>query len=344
MTSGPMEDFLRQVEHRLGKAESAAGQAAAAAGASGDSGAALVVAGQIERIGRDLLNDITEQSTFALRRGTEKQQIRAAVRSAMENYMANTQQVGRQSDAFGGSYNSILDEQRTRLLARLLAEADAAFLDQDVAEAAEAPLGASDFQRYRQAVLTALHLRSPRSHLGPDLVGLDIETPTEAEQDLYEVFETAVTWLRDEGYIRYSDLIPGTIGEPWFHGVVLTAKGEREHLAESPIPASDRLVPLDHNSPQFEQLVSALNSVEEALRGWNGYFDEDEKERTLAEVEAGKALLKPKQARLDALVAVLVNGLKAMLKKAADSALAKLIDTALAIALAYLRSKVSWMP
>jgi hypothetical protein len=77
---------------------------------------------------------------------------------------------------------------------------------------------------------------------------------------------------------------------------------EREVAA---VPASDRIVTLDHNSPNYKNMMSALETLEEVLRGANDYPDAEEKERVVAEVSAVRRLLQSVKVRVAAIAAVL---------------------------------------
>jgi hypothetical protein len=70
------------------------------------------------------------------------------------------------------------------------------------------------------------------------------------------------------------------------------------------VPASDRVVTLDHNSPDYQNMMSALESLEEVLRSTNDYPDAEEKERVVAEISAGRRLLRAMKARAGAIAAI----------------------------------------
>ena len=59
------------------------------------------------------------------------------------------------------------------------------------------------------------------------------------------------------------------------------------------VPASDRVVSLDHNSAAYKEAIAALDQVTEAARASNELGAEDplEKERVIAELSAAKRLL-----------------------------------------------------
>ena len=57
------------------------------------------------------------------------------------------------------------------------------------------------------------------------------------------------------------------------------------------VPASDRVVTIDHNSDSYRDMVSAIDEVMEAVRGANNFSSEAEKAQATAELAAGKQLL-----------------------------------------------------
>jgi hypothetical protein len=79
---------------------------------------------------------------------------------------------------------------------------------------------------------------------------------------------------------------------------------EREVAA---VPASDRIVTLNHNSPEYNHVMRALDTLEEVLRGSNDYPDAEEKERFIAEVSAAKRLFQSVKVRVGAVAAVLAT-------------------------------------
>jgi hypothetical protein len=71
------------------------------------------------------------------------------------------------------------------------------------------------------------------------------------------------------------------------------------------IPASDRIVTLDHNSEAYIQTTEGLDRLVEALEQVNDYPDAEDKEEKLAELSAGRRLLRAVKVRYAAIAAVL---------------------------------------
>jgi hypothetical protein len=91
-------------------------------------------------------------------------------------------------------------------------------------------------------------------------------------------------------------------------------------------PASDRIVPLDHNSPEYVQVTETLDRLTEAVRGSNEYQerDPDDKDQRLGELEASKTLLKSRRVRLAALAPLLLGALYWLAEQFAGSVIGEL--------------------
>ena len=96
-------------------------------------------------------------------------------------------------------------------------------------------------------------------------------------------------------------------------------------------PASDRVVDLDHNAPEYDKLIQALGDVEQALSQSNDYDDQIDKEQRIAEISAGRELLKATRARAEALIAVIFRALSYLAKKFVDVAIGIAATAALAL-------------
>jgi DNA end-binding protein Ku len=90
------------------------------------------------------------------------------------------------------------------------------------------------------------------------------------------------------------------------------------------VPASDRVVSLDHNSPKYIEAVDALAALEQALKETNQYEDPQEKEQHVAEVSAARRLLQSTKVRVMAVSAVLTPVLVAITKRFFDTGLGKI--------------------
>lgn len=87
------------------------------------------------------------------------------------------------------------------------------------------------------------------------------------------------------------------------------------------IPASDRVVTINHNAPEFAEATAALDSVAEAVRSANDYGDDADREQQLAEITASKGLFASARVRAQAVIAVLGKCLQYLMKKFADNAI-----------------------
>lgn len=81
---------------------------------------------------------------------------------------------------------------------------------------------------------------------------------------------------------------------------------------EDNIPASDRVVSLDHNSAAYKDATKALDELIETVRIDNEYGDRapDEKEQLVASLTAGRRLLNAATIRLSAAYAILLPPLR----------------------------------
>jgi hypothetical protein len=110
----------------------------------------------------------------------------------------------------------------------------------------------NEFSGLRERLLRVLET-GPRDSLGPDIVGFNVDQPSQADSQGFAAFEQAMEWLRAEGLLRYKACVPGSVEDPWFFDVVLTAKGEAA-LRKPATPTADLVKPTD-----MRFLASALS-------------------------------------------------------------------------------------
>lgn len=100
----------------------------------------------------------------------------------------------------------------------------------------------------------------------------------------------------------------------------LDAAGELES-----IPASDRVVTLDHNSQKYKDVMQALDTLEKALKGDNALYDDAAlKEQHLAETSALQRLFKSAKVRTFLVFSIVGTVFTYIAKKAADTTVGKL--------------------
>jgi len=87
------------------------------------------------------------------------------------------------------------------------------------------------------------------------------------------------------------------------------------------IPASDRIVKINHNAPEYQEIIEKLEELENSIRKSNSIENED-KDRLQAELKAGEGILKGKTARIEVIKTLLVKGLKYIIKHVTDAAIA----------------------
>lgn len=101
------------------------------------------------------------------------------------------------------------------------------------------------------------------------------------------------------------------------------------------VPASDRVVTLDHNSPDYTNINKALEDAEVAITQSNSFPDPVEKEQLVAEVSAGRRLLRASQVRLQAFMQTAWWALAKVASIARDKVVESIVTGALAALAAY---------
>jgi len=109
----------------------------------------------------------------------------------------------------------------------------------------------------------------------------------------------------------------------WLKELLDPDRVEELEKASGSVPASDRVVTLDHNSGAYVEATDALQTLERALREANDYPEPEEREQHIAEVSATWRLLQSVRVRIVAVVAVAKAPLTFLIKKFADKAIGK---------------------
>lgn len=76
------------------------------------------------------------------------------------------------------------------------------------------------------------------------------------------------------------------------------------------VPASDRIVTINHNSEAYQNTEEALSKLEVALEQVNDYPDKEDKEQKIAEISAFRRLIKASRVRVEAVIALIMKPLK----------------------------------
>jgi hypothetical protein len=108
---------------------------------------------------------------------------------------------------------------------------------------------------------------------------------------------------------------------------------DRSRRSAPTIPASDRVVPVNHNSPEVQELEGRLGELETAMESSNSLRQEAEFDRNLAELSAGRRLLEADSVRPSALGLVLGPALKWLGDHVAGTAISMIV-TAIVVLLA----------
>jgi hypothetical protein len=75
------------------------------------------------------------------------------------------------------------------------------------------------------------------------------------------------------------------------------------------VPASDRVVTLDHNSPKYRAATDALETLEDAITETNDDPDAEDKEQKISEISAARRLLQAVRVRVAAIGTLLATSL-----------------------------------
>jgi hypothetical protein len=107
---------------------------------------------------------------------------------------------------------------------------------------------------------------------------------------------------------------------------------------ETLVPASDRIVRIDHNSTQYKSVVRDIEQVKQYALKSNSLREEfgEVLDQKLAEIEAGERLIQAPQANADMVRSLLVNSLKWLGEKIADHAIGVLVAAVLATVVGWL--------
>lgn len=103
-------------------------------------------------------------------------------------------------------------------------------------------------------------------------------------------------------------------------------------LNGDPVPASDRIVAIDHNSKEFSAIEAGLDDVERALAGNNSIED---KKLTQAELAAGRKIIEAPKARVILVRKLLIDPLVHISKVGRDTALGIAVTKLIGLILAY---------
>lgn len=104
-------------------------------------------------------------------------------------------------------------------------------------------------------------------------------------------------------------------------GILAHERIEELETGTSWIPATDRLVPIDHNAPDYAAAVGALEHLIRVVRESNSYreADPDDHDRRLSELEAGQKLLSSRWVSSTAVKATLWGTIVYLIEKFADA-------------------------
>jgi hypothetical protein len=196
----------------------------------------------------------------------------------------------------------------------------------------------SAYSDFKDALLIALVAEADRtSHGQADANAIGAQIPLEHKE---QWVRDAVDTFERQDYVRN---VLRALGGTLIVGVTGEAREEVERLQQAmpSQPTSDPddiIVTLDHSAEGYGKTQTAIEKLSTALAETNALpVPTAVHERLIAEINAGKALLKSPEIRLDAIEAVLVKTLRYIADKFADQIVGVIAGAALAALLALLR-------
>lgn len=182
---------------------------------------------------------------------------------------------------------------------------------------------------------------SPSKGMG----GGSVNWPSQKEQRLGAQFDLLRLFARNEwdafqfsmNYLRTGSTNINDIVQTFVQQVFQpTARDLRRyidlHWRVSPdvtVPASDRVVRLDHNLATYRNVIDALTEIRKAVAETNDYPNAEDKEQRIAELDASKVILGAKRVSLGALRALTIRCLQYLADKFAESVIATLVSAAI---------------
>jgi len=141
----------------------------------------------------------------------------------------------------------------------------------------------------------------------------------------------AVRTLEGRGLVRAHYTMGG--GPDGGMGLTVTGEGltraegiedeRKQQNASGQVPASDRVVTVNHNAPDYRATSDTLVQTIAAVKGDNEYANEDpeDREQRIAELEASQRLLQAERVDLDWVERLFLRTLRYLANKFADNAI-----------------------
>lgn len=103
------------------------------------------------------------------------------------------------------------------------------------------------------------------------------------------------------------------------------------NLNVSPIyaPASDRFVPINHNSQEYQNVSSAVDGLLDEVRKSNSFSDPEEKDLRLAEIAASKTILSSIKVRVSVIYSLVLGTLTFLATIFAETAIGNMAQRAI---------------
>lgn len=148
-----------------------------------------------------------------------------------------------------------------------------------------------------------------------------------------DAFDFALNYL---DYVGDEDMAAVHLANQIFHPLSSDLLRELKRLDErtiandvddepAAVPASDRLVALDHNAPEAVEVEAGLGALSDAIRGANDVPPAVDKPQVEAEVTAARGLLRVGKIRADLFVTAVLRTLRAIGKLFTDGVIKALV-------------------
>lgn len=191
------------------------------------------------------------------------------------------------------------------------------------------------FRDFRDALIIALYHKS--NEYGLDLYNLkDLADENHIAYRKGWIFEFC-TFLDENGYGLVAKSMGGdevqkaklnANGLEYAEELTAQPEGEAHSDAPSLIPASDRYVEIDDNSPDFKDAKAKVESAAEAIRGYNEPTNYD-KAQIVNELTIGQQLFKSVKVRVGAVVAMILTPLYTAYHDTAAATLRPVVEAAI---------------
>jgi hypothetical protein len=171
----------------------------------------------------------------------------------------------------------------------------------------EAGLDFDKFKEEREATIQSMagsgQLRWPKGR--EQRLGMQLQLFRRIAEDKLDAFDFSRNYMgRGVDVDEQIRLFEDQVFRPMARDLRRFLEERLAETSEAEVPASDRVVRLDHNSPKYIGAKEALETLERLLQETNDYPDPEDKEQKIAEISAARRLLQAVRVRVKAILAV----------------------------------------